>query len=459
MKKLFLIVTLLSSFFLAKSQAPNIVYLYGSTTSPLNRVQARNDFQVMRIIYPGLIDTTLTPTQNGAIVTRLSDGQTYNFISNPGGKQWFSLTAQDTLFAKRGAGAVGKFFVLGNPSRIDSLVYFNGGNTNPFVWDSLGGTSGLYFKKLPFKSSILGTDSALYRDSSGKVFVTVAPSGVTNLSSVATAISDSIKSSTGMAAVIGLGTTSLAGLLGPNGFTSLSNPLAFANYRGVGDTIATAAPFNDSLYFKAISPGELMAANTVTQQHIVINCDSNKIKALIGYGGGTTIYSGNGSLAGDRVLSGASHALSLGSSGSPLSTLLITVSSFSNGITINGGQLIVNSNILANHFISQGTPSIAIGVGDPGASVSISGTDEDGKITLTTGTSNFGFNVIATITFANSITNSFPVLFPNSSTAALLTGVTQVSTSGTGTTWSIFSGTTALAPSTTYIWYYHVGGF
>lgn len=280
MKRLLLILTLLGSFFMTKAQ---VQYQYIGTQSQFNRVQARNDFQVMRVFYPGLVDTTFSPTQNGAIITKSSDGQTYNFISNPGGKQWWSWTAVDTLFAKRGVNAIGKFFVLGNPKAIDSIVYLNGGNVNAFLFDSLGGTSGLYFKKLPFKSSLLATDSALARDSSGKTFVTTFPSGVTNLSHVASATNDTVKSNTGSPAILALAVAGgNAGLLGPNGMASLSNPLVFANYRGVGDTLLTAAPFADSIYMKAIGHGWGIAPPIVTQQSITLKADSDAIKILIG---------------------------------------------------------------------------------------------------------------------------------------------------------------------------------
>lgn len=107
-------------------------------------------------------------------------------------------------------------------------------------------------------------------------------------------------------------------------------------------------------------------------------------------------------------------------------------------------------------------PTIAAGVGaGTTPTLTISGHDMSGKITIITGTLPTGTNaVIATITLGTAYgTAQYPVLYPGNATTATLSGVSMVYTTGGTATWTITSGTSGLTAATTYIWYYQVGGY
>jgi hypothetical protein len=110
---------------------------------------------------------------------------------------------------------------------------------------------------------------------------------------------------------------------------------------------------------------------------------------------------------------------------------------------------------------NSGTPTFTAGPGaGTGPTILIGGNDMSGSIQLSTGTGPSGSNaLIVTITFAT-VYGAAPtgvVLFPgNAATAALTSAqVPFVATPGTSH-FNIDGGATALAASTTYIWYFRV---
>lgn len=111
---------------------------------------------------------------------------------------------------------------------------------------------------------------------------------------------------------------------------------------------------------------------------------------------------------------------------------------------------------------SSSAPTIAAGAGaGTSPTVSVTGTDLGGYITVTTGTLPTLSATVVTVTF-NVAYGSAPrciQLTPAGPNAALLSGVNMVYVDQSGittTTFAITSGTTALTASTTYKWYYSV---
>ena len=122
----------------------------------------------------------------------------------------------------------------------------------------------------------------------------------------------------------------------------------------------------------------------------------------------------------------------------------------------------VNMDIVQGAGATVAPTSVAGTGAGTSPTISISGSTLDGSITITTGTSPAGSNaIIATMTFFAGTTFSntcFPVLQPANAVTAALSAGNSIYTSGSSTGWSIRSGSTALAASTTYVWYYHVMG-
>lgn len=126
------------------------------------------------------------------------------------------------------------------------------------------------------------------------------------------------------------------------------------------------------------------------------------------------------------------------------------------------GDAIFRSNLYVSHVLQNSTPTIASGAGaGTSPTISISGGDQSGIITVTTGTTPTASATVATITYGSAYiypTASFPLLYPGNSVTAILSGLTMVYVTGNTTNFTITAGTSALAPATTYIWYYKVGG-
>ena len=125
-----------------------------------------------------------------------------------------------------------------------------------------------------------------------------------------------------------------------------------------------------------------------------------------------------------------------------------------------------NGNFYMPNLVSNSaTPTQVAGVGaGTSPTITISGTNTCGKITIVTGTSP-STGVITTVTLSGSFAfpnQVVPEIRPGNSAAVALTvgptGTTPYASSSATTTWVINSGALALAASTTYIFYYSVFG-
>lgn len=129
---------------------------------------------------------------------------------------------------------------------------------------------------------------------------------------------------------------------------------------------------------------------------------------------------------------------------------------------VGGGNSLFQGDIFSTHEVdNSSTPTIAAGAGaGTSPTVSVSGTDQSGDVTVTTGTVPTLSAVVATITFFsgyNFRTGTYPMLYPGNATTATLSGTSMVFTSGTTTNWTITSGAVALTAATTYLWHYRIG--
>ena len=128
----------------------------------------------------------------------------------------------------------------------------------------------------------------------------------------------------------------------------------------------------------------------------------------------------------------------------------------------SGTSTFSNDAIFQAHRIGSTTaPSIAAGTGaGTSPTISITGNDQDGIITVTSGTLPAGSGAtIVTVTYNTTFpTNSFVSMTPADASSALLSGVTMVFVTASTSGFTIKSGTTGLGASTTFQWYYHVGG-
>ena len=127
------------------------------------------------------------------------------------------------------------------------------------------------------------------------------------------------------------------------------------------------------------------------------------------------------------------------------------------GPTVGAGLVI--STHVQGAAPSSSPPSIAAGAGaGTSPTISLTGGDQSGVISVTTGTLPTASSTVVTVTYHTSFSNgTYPVLMPANATTALLTGVNSVYTTGTTTTFTITSLTGGLAAATAYSWYYYVG--
>lgn len=142
------------------------------------------------------------------------------------------------------------------------------------------------------------------------------------------------------------------------------------------------------------------------------------------------------------------------------------------GLTVNAmtgatnnwtAQFVSGLGVKLPHLVGNtSAPTISAGSGaGTSPTVSITGTDLAGYITVTTGTAPTLSATIVTVTFntAYAATPNTVLLDPANSNAALLSGVTEPFADQAGistTVFTITAGTTALTGSTTYKWYYTV---
>lgn len=143
-----------------------------------------------------------------------------------------------------------------------------------------------------------------------------------------------------------------------------------------------------------------------------------------------------------------------------------------NGIIVSGHvgigntsptqALDVTGNIRGFHYIgSSSSTSIGAGTGaGTSPTVGVTGTDASGSLSILTGTGPAGSNAtIATITFNAAYGSAPAVVFsPANNAAAALTGATSIYVTSASGTFSLISGASALAATTTYLWKYIVLG-
>ncbi len=117
-----------------------------------------------------------------------------------------------------------------------------------------------------------------------------------------------------------------------------------------------------------------------------------------------------------------------------------------------------------NYYSTSSTPGTVAGSGaGTSPTVFIAGTNEGGFINITTGTLPASSSGIITVTFSNSFNfpnNCSVTLYPKNSNTAQLSGVSAVFVSSTfANSWSLTSGSVALAAGTDYSWSYKVEGY
>ena len=145
----------------------------------------------------------------------------------------------------------------------------------------------------------------------------------------------------------------------------------------------------------------------------------------------------------------------------PYALYIFSGNTYTGGNILTGdGQTISTTHILGNNLTGGGSaPSITAGAGaGTSPTVSLSGDDMSGTITVTTGTLPTGSATVATITYGLVFpNNSYASLYPaNAVTAAL--GSLMVYTTGSTTNFTLTAPSAGLAAATTYKWVYRVGG-
>lgn len=130
----------------------------------------------------------------------------------------------------------------------------------------------------------------------------------------------------------------------------------------------------------------------------------------------------------------------------------------------DSSTVLAGMDFLARPYTLNTTPTIAAGAGAGGSpTVSISGTDVNGVVTVTSGTLPTGAAVVVTVTFsaAYGTTPKTVLLTAANAAAAALNALTMVwvDSAGLGTgSWTINAGATGLGAATAYKWYYQVLG-
>lgn len=163
---------------------------------------------------------------------------------------------------------------------------------------------------------------------------------------------------------------------------------------------------------------------------------------------------------GDSYFTGGNFGIGTTSPYAQLSVVGQAVASYFTGTTTATSTLggpIMTPMAIGNTDV----PTIIAGAGaGTSPTVSITGSDSDGIVNVTTGTLPTGTNaVVAQIVFTrNYASTTYPILYPANASTATLSGVSMTFTNGTSTGWKITSGTTALTAATAYSWNYHVSG-
>ncbi len=150
--------------------------------------------------------------------------------------------------------------------------------------------------------------------------------------------------------------------------------------------------------------------------------------------------------------------VSIGSTADPGSQLGV---GSSNQLKIDAsGNLSTSGTVTATHLYASGVPTIAAGTGaGTSPTISITGNDEAGYISLTTGTAPTASATIFTVTLHNACTTGAIAEIKSANAAAAgLSGTTHeyMSNPPAAGTWGAVSNTTGLTASTAYVWNYLV---
>jgi hypothetical protein len=123
-------------------------------------------------------------------------------------------------------------------------------------------------------------------------------------------------------------------------------------------------------------------------------------------------------------------------------------------------SITANGDIYTSRHIVSAPDVVAYAAG-PGegksGSRNVNGGDVAGKIVINTGSVTAANSVIGTFNFSNKYASSpYIVLTPGNANAAALNGGSAIYVNTTTSSFTLNSGSTALAASTQYVWYYHV---
>lgn len=146
--------------------------------------------------------------------------------------------------------------------------------------------------------------------------------------------------------------------------------------------------------------------------------------------------------------------------GAIIDTPLFRLNTHNGNLMLYGTLSVPGTTSLANYYTTSGTPTFALGgstIVGSGASMSVSGTNQDGEITLTTGTGVSATGILFTITL-----NGFA--YPTKCTPVLTAEIDASTTRFTvgslaNNSFTYSSNGTNLSSSTTYKFTYHNGGY
>jgi len=139
---------------------------------------------------------------------------------------------------------------------------------------------------------------------------------------------------------------------------------------------------------------------------------------------------------------------------------VLTLNGTGTGVSVETNLYLWGDFALTNHILAEGlaAPAIAAGTGaGTGPTVSVTGSDTAGQISIASGTLPSVSATIVTLSFTNNYPSAtYPIIWPANAAAATLGFLPYVS--GTKSNFTMSAGTIALGGSTTYLYNYHVIG-
>jgi len=222
--------------------------------------------------------------------------------------------------------------------------------------------------------------------------------------------------------------------------------------------------------FQAATAATSSSNSTIVGNNTFPNMSTGTNNTCVGDGSGTGITTGSSNSFFGRLAAASTGTLSFGTAIGSQATVSAsnTIQLGRNGVdsvscgsslSVRGSQ-VTDSNGHLVRTEASGTVTVAVGSGaGSGASavLATNPTDSTGLITLTTGSSPLGNNVLINLTFAQMYTVA-PVMIitPANAAAAALTGTSVPFVDQNFTTGSRLLAQSALAASTVYSWWYHV---